>query len=62
MEDQDVILVLAKLGRAFCSCLNYNIITHVTLQKITGAKDDLEALRYIREVSEKVLIFRVLLK
>ena len=60
MEDQHVILVLPELGREFCFCLNHNIITQAMNQNIKGAKNDLEALQYIREVSEQALIFREL--
>ena len=57
MEDQEVLLILPKLGKEFCICLNTDIMTHATQQTINGAKNDLEAVGYIREVSEGVKLF-----
>ena len=57
LDNQEVILVLASVGRGFCSYLNYNVITSTSLQHIMHAEDDGEALYHIRMVSWETFYF-----
>ena len=57
-----MLLILPQLGKGYCTCLKKGIITHVMQQNIIGAKNILEAVHYIREVSEdgSLLIEKIL--
>ena len=50
MGEQDVLPVLGQIGTNFCTFMSHNVFTQYRIQTITRAKNDGEALGYIREV------------
>ena len=56
MYDQNVILVLSKLDRSFCSFLSDKVITPNMRQQIVQARNDADSLGLIHLVSSEMFI------